>query len=106
MRRFRSIGLRIPGPRRHFLNIAFADLPAPGELVRFSQGNVIGRQLGPTPTAVDSRVLLFPHPLFERLREQTEGLDIAAQDSLLEPAVVRGRGQRATTRASARRAAA
>jgi predicted permease len=62
---------------------------APQELVVFAPGNVIGRQLGPVPTAVDGRVALFPYPLFERLRAQTEGLDIAAQDSNLEAAVVR-----------------
>jgi predicted permease len=65
---------------------------APHELVLFSPGYVMGRQLGPTPTAVDGRVSLFPHPLYERLRAQTEGLSIVAQDSNLEHAVIRRPG--------------
>jgi hypothetical protein len=65
---------------------------APEELVLFSPGNPIGRQLGPTPTAVDGRAMMFSYVLYKRLRAQTEGLEIAAQDSNLEPAVVRGPG--------------
>jgi predicted permease len=65
---------------------------APDELLLFSPGNMIGRQLGPTPTAHDGRAMLFPYPVYERLRAQTEGLEIAAQDSNLEPALIRARG--------------
>jgi predicted permease len=65
---------------------------APHELVLFSPGYVMGRQLGPAPTAVDGRVSLFPYPLYERLRAQTEGLSIVAQDSNLEHAVIRRPG--------------
>jgi predicted permease len=65
---------------------------APDELVLFSPGYVTGRQLGPGPTAVDGRVSLFPYPLYERLRAQTEGLSIVAQDSNLQQAVIRKPG--------------
>lgn len=65
---------------------------APEELVLFSPGQVSGRQLGPTPTAIDGRAMLFPYAVYKRLRAQTEGLAIAAQDSNLEAAVVRRPG--------------
>jgi predicted permease len=63
----------------------------PDRLVLFSSGGERGRQLGP-PTAVDGRIILFSYPLYERLRDGAQGLQIAAQDSNLVSSIVLGHG--------------
>lgn len=65
---------------------------APEELVLFGPGTMFGRRLASTLPARDGRAELFSYPVYERLRAQTEGLELAAQDSNLESAVLRGPG--------------
>ncbi|HTV22422.1 MAG TPA: ABC transporter permease [Polyangiaceae bacterium] len=62
---------------------------APDELVLFTPGWVLGRQLGPAPNGVEGRAVLFSYPLYEQLRDQTAGLTMAAQDSNAERALIR-----------------
>ena len=76
----------------HLVNAALLrPLPvrAPEELALFAPGWLLGRHLGSAPSAVDGHAMLFSHPLYERLRAQTGGLSIAAQDSTNEPVLLR-----------------
>jgi len=67
---------------------------APEELALFATGWATGRPrgMGSRWIAVDGRMSLFSYPLYERLREQVEGLSVAAQDSFTEKVLLRRRG--------------
>jgi predicted permease len=64
---------------------------APERLVLFSPGAERGRASGGL-RAEDGRIVQFSYPLYERLRQGTQGLALAAQDCNVVPALVRGPG--------------
>lgn len=65
---------------------------APGELALFSPGSWKATLLGSPWRAVDGRAVLFSHPLYERLRDGTRGLTVAAQHNQLVPSLLRRQG--------------
>ncbi len=66
-------------------------VPKPDELVLFSDGGETGRALGgPPPALDDGQVVIFPYPLYERLRAEVRGMKLAAQDGQDMTSIVRG----------------
>ena len=69
-------------------------VPKPEELVLFSDGGENGRALiAPPPALDDGRVVIFPYPLYERLRDGVRGMKLAAQDGQGVISIVRGPGK-------------
>lgn len=64
-------------------------VPLPEELVLFSDGSAMGGQMKTPTSAHEGKAVLYSYPLYERLRDDVQGMKVAAQDSLPVTAIVR-----------------